>query len=277
MSPSLRSAVSLVTALALLVQVTGVAEAAPAGTDPPAPQALPPPPLPAPIAPVPAPGPVVVVPVAPAGVLVHLTPGKKDTLLETLYLSPRERWEPVCHAPCDVAVSPSESYRVRERGMLPSEPFELIASPGQRVVVRATGGGTTAGHAVGWALTGTGIGGSVIGSILLLAGGASNGSSTSTCVHGGFCPSGGSGSGASTTVAGAVVLGVGLVSLGVGILLLVSNGTPATSQAIGGALAPGSGRPADAWLRLPDGAGPAREATASLPRATTMPLLSRSF
>jgi hypothetical protein len=45
------------------------------------------------------------------------------------------RWRPLCVAPCDADVPLMGTYRVVDRGMLPSGPLELEAAPGDSVVL----------------------------------------------------------------------------------------------------------------------------------------------
>jgi hypothetical protein len=288
---TVRSAVSVVTALAFTVQV-GMAFATPppdvqpipyapaqpiplpsaASQTPPAavpmqrgaapPTYLPQPPPPGVTVILPQPG--LMMAAAPVA-FVHLE-AESGVVLESAL--PRGRqWTTVCAAPCDVPLPLDRDYRVSGEGIRNSRVFRLEANPGQRVIISVspTSKGAFAG---GIALTSVGAGGIVVGLVMVLVGLVNNCVTSVTCEQ--------NQSNAPLEEAGASVALIGLGAMVAGIVLFATNihsrATPTLAELMPAPVA----RPETAWLKAPVWHDSPRESSIA-PATVPYPVFSRSF
>jgi hypothetical protein len=81
----------------------------------------------------------------------------------------RNPWEPVCHAPCDMAVPAGDEYRVTGPTVNNSKSFILKSGEGQKVTLQVTPGKQSKATA-GYVLLGTGAGLAIAGTLVIVFG-----------------------------------------------------------------------------------------------------------
>jgi hypothetical protein len=159
-------------------------------------------------------------------------------------------------------------YRITGDGVRPSRAFPIEAAPGQHVTISVSAASRGA-FGAGVALSSLGAVAVGIGLVILVVGAVG----TTSCDINGFCTNNPPNS--SVETAGAVVALAGAGVMVGGIVLMVSNARTKTFQSVGALVSP-TARPETAWLRAPIWHDVARDSS-PLPKATTFPLLSRSF
>jgi hypothetical protein len=247
----LRTAVSFVTTLALLVHTTRVARAEET----------------APAAPAdPVGGPTVFVHFdAGSGVRLEVDTAAMPTLTTSHWqFDEGWSWSLACEAPCDRLLSLGHEYRLVGPGILPSGTFYLDASPGQSVVVTAKTASATK-HGVGVLVI-------VLGSLAIPGGLFVILLANLQCIGG--CSSPLPGPNVGGEVAGGLIALAGVGAVAGGLVLALGNEQSRQTQQI---LRPKpSERPATAWLREPVWRDSIRDWATGATRVG-IPILSRSF
>ncbi|WP_394822626.1 hypothetical protein [Pendulispora albinea] len=200
-------------------------------------------------------------PPAPSGnVTVHIE-GSEVTLEQLSGGS----WVGVCSTPCDRPLPVGPSYRIVGDGVRNSRAFQLAGQNGDRVVLDVNTA-SKGGFAGGIVLISVGSPFILIGGLTLLIVAAVNGS-------------GHQNTGNAATIGG-IMLGGGVASLVIGLVLVTGNSSTKVDQSLGGPA------PKAAWLSGLEMAKtePARSpifrddtSTASLPKAPMVPIFSGSF
>jgi hypothetical protein len=181
-------------------------------------------------------------------------------------IAPGEQWTLACTAPCDAELPLGNQYRISGSSVRRSRPFAITAIPGQHAVITVSAGSKRR-FAGGVALLSVGAAAAAVG-LFVFAIGATECSDGGVvvCVDG-YAPNSG------LVLAGAITLLAGVGTLLGGVALLSDSRTRETQTFA--ALAPAT-RPDTAWLRAPMWREAARN-TPGLPKALGFPIFSRSF
>jgi hypothetical protein len=261
-----RSIASVVTTIGLVVQATGLAQAAEGADEQPVVVS----PTQAPVPPARTGEAAILTPVAPppATALVHVDAEPGVVLKWNTYTGLSGMGQ--CPAPCDAALPLQASYFLTGEDVRNSPPFHLEASAGQRVVVHASTASRT-GFNVGIAVLSVGGAGIVAGTTMLLLGAMGIGNCTDSE---GFIvlPECRANSGLEIA-GGAVALGGVAVAL-IGVVVLVSNRHTDVTQNVLAFLSPPPKGTNTALTGVGLGAERVSWATA---RPIQLPILSRRF
>jgi hypothetical protein len=207
-------------------------------------------------------------------VLVHIETQRRVTL-DRRNPGDDQAWVTACESPCDVQLPLNNDYRIVGEGIWASSEFELEANPGQRVVIKVNPA-TRLARTAGIVVAGAGLLAAIIGIYVVAV------AATTNCINT-VNTTGCDSSGAGTTI-GWVIVAAGLVTAGVGGVLILMNLRTGQSQEIQspahgglwrGDLARARGTD-DPYKRLPMFRDPA-PADRAMPLPKSLPLLSGTF
>jgi hypothetical protein len=177
--------------------------------------------------------------------------------------NPPSAWTPVCPLPCLEPVPLGVEYRVTGNGVRSSSVMELVAAPGQRVVVEARAGGSQGAY-VGGIVLGSAGGVAILGGLFVWLANA-------VCGNGNECASPGS---PTAETAGLAVAGVGLAAVAFGIVLTLSNPRSELTQRLVNTVA---APPAMEGPKLQAALWHANPTATLAPPAATFPVFTQRF
>jgi hypothetical protein len=223
----------------------------------------------------PAPMPNATAPMSGPTVLVHIETQRRVTL-DRRNPGDDQPWVTACESPCDAQLPLNNDYRIVGEGIWASSEFELEGSPGQRVVIKVNPA-TRFARTAGIVTAAVGLTAAVVGIYIVAV------AATANCLNTVNTTTGCNSSGGGTTV-GWVIVAAGLVTAGVGGVLILMNLRTGQSQELQSPAHGGLWRgdlakattTEDAYKRVPTFRDPT-PADRAMPIPTSIPLFSGTF